>query len=194
MKSESTIFYKEFLEITESFKEEDQLQFLKLVLRYGLGEEIKTSQINSKFKPTFIAVKSIIDKTTEKYKSMIANRSEAGKKGMANRWNKIKFTEENEATFKKIVEVWNAIGNVNEVKRLTDERKTKLYNILQTYKVEDFEKCADAIKDSEFLRGHNKDMWIITFDWLIEEKNFIKVIEGNYKTKDGSKEIEDIWK
>ena len=190
MKSESTIFYKEFLEVVESFPlEEDQLDFLKLILNYGLGNEPK--KIPSKFVPTFILVKATIDKAQEKYKSLVNARSEAGKKGMGKRWNK--YTNEQEENFTKCIQIWNTCKDVVIVKKLTEERKIKLANLLVKFTTEDFEKAKEEINKSEFLRGKNNKMWFVTFDWLIEENNFIKVIEGNYTDRNGSENIEKIW-
>lgn len=197
MKSDSTIFFREFMEVCEGYPlETDQLKFLKLVLKYGLGDDkITVDNVPQKFKPAFIIVKAVIDKTTEKYKSMQRSRSEAGKKGMQNRWGDRKnYTEEEEANFIKIIAGWNDL-ELTQVKKLTEERKENLSIILQTYDLEDFNKVYDEIRASEFLRGHNKDMWTISFDWLIkDDQNFTKVFEGGYRTRDiNNNEIEKIW-
>ena len=198
MKSESTIFFREFMDVCECYNlEQDQLTFLKLVLKYGLGDDrITVETVPPKFKPAFISIKSIIDKTAEKYKAMQRNRSEAGKKGMENRWgNRKKYTEEEENNFIQAIAGWNDL-ELTQVKKLTEERKENMSNILTTYSIEDFKKVYDEIRQSEFLKGHNKDMWIITFDWLIkDDQNFTKVFEGSYKTRDNNtnNEIEKIW-
>ena len=197
MKSESTIFFREFMDVCECYNlEEDQLTFLKLVLKYGLGDDrINVETVPPKFKPAFISIKSIIDKTAEKYKAMQRNRSEAGKKGNEIRWgNRKKYTEEEENNFIQAIAGWNDL-ELTQVKKLTEERKENMSNILTTYSIEDFKKVYDEIRQSEFLKGHNKDMWIITFDWLIkDDQNFTKVYEGSYKTRDNNNnEIEKIW-
>lgn len=197
MKSESTIFFREFMEVCECYQlEADQLKFLKLVLKYGLGDDkITVDSVPPKFKPAFISIKAIIDKTTEKYKSMQRSRSEAGRKGNEIRWgNKKKYTEEEEDNFIKIIDGWNSL-ELTQVKKLTEDRKENLTNILNTYNLDDFTKVYDEIRQSEFLRGHNKDMWTIGFDWLIkDDKNFTKVFEGGYRTREANNnEIEQIW-
>ena len=198
MKSDSTIFFREFMDICECYtQEKDQLEFLKLVLKYGLGDDkITIERVPVRFKPTFISVKSIIDKTTEKYKSMQAKRSEAGRKGMETRWgNRKKYSEEEEKNFVQIIAGWNDL-KLTQVKKLTEDRKENMINILQTYNLGDFAKVFDEIRASEFLRGHNKDMWCIDFDWLIkDDQHFTKVFEGTYKTRDANNnnEIEKIW-
>ena len=50
------------------------------------------------------------------------------------------------------------------------------------------------INNSSFLKGQNKNNWVITFDWLIKTNNFIKVLEGNYddiKSKVKNKEMKE---
>ena len=38
----------------------------------------------------------------------------------------------------------------------------------------------ERIRKSSFLRGQNKQGWMITFDWFVRPNNFIKVLDGNY--------------
>lgn len=199
MKSDSTIFFKEYMEVVESFVlEEEQLKFLKMILKYGLGDEkITVEKVPQKYKPAFIAVKSTIDKTTERYLSMKRSRSEAGRKGMEARWgNKKSYTEEEEQNFMTIISGWNAL-QLTQVKKLTEERKENITELLKSYTIENFQKAFEEIRASEFLRGHNPDLWQISFDWLIrDDQNFTKVFEGSYKTREANnndQELNRIW-
>ena len=193
MKSDSTIFFREFMQIIECYSQEtDQLFFLKSILNYGLGEEIKTSQMPNKFRPAFIAVKSTIDKAKEKYNNICEVRSKAGKRGSEVRWGKI--PKEKEELFLKIVQIWNSIPGLTQIKKLTDERKDKLMDLTERFKIEDFETVKENINKSDFLKGKNNQMWFATFDWLISENHFIKVLEGNYSNNgENAKEIDKIW-
>ena len=198
MKSDSTIFFKEYMDVIESYPlEEDQLKFLKIILKYGLGDEkVQVEKVPQKFKPAFIAIKSTIDKTTERYLSMKRSRSEAGRKGMESRWGKTKnYSEEEEQNFMTIIAGWNDL-QLTQVKKLTEERKDNLSQLLKTYTLENFTKVFEEIRAREFLRGHNENLWQITFDWLIrDDQNFTKVYEGSYKTRENNNnnEIDKIW-
>lgn len=198
MKSDRTIFFKEYMDVIESYPlEEDQLKFLKIILKYGLGDEkVQVEKVPQKFKPAFIAIKSTIDKTTERYLSMKRSRSEAGRKGMESRWGKTKnYSEEEEQNFMTIIAGWNDL-QLTQVKKLTEERKENLSLLLKTYTLENFTKVFEEIRASEFLRGHNENLWQITFDWLIrDDQNFTKVYEGSYKTRENNNnnEIDKIW-
>lgn len=198
MKSDSTIFFKEYMDVIESYPlEEDQLKFLKIILKYGLGDEkVQVEKVPQKFKPAFIAIKSTIDKTTERYLSMKRSRSEAGRKGNEIRWgHKKNYSEEEEQNFMTIIAGWNDL-QLTQVKKLTEERKDNLSQLLKTYTLENFTKVFEEIRASEFLRGHNENLWQITFDWLIrDDQNFTKVYEGSYKTRENNNnnEIDKIW-
>ena len=48
------------------------------------------------------------------------------------------------------------------------------------------------VNNSQFLTGKNKTKWKANFDWLINESNMIKVLEGNYNQKTGNEQQTDI--
>lgn len=59
----------------------------------------------------------------------------------------------------------------------------------------------NKLEASKFCRGDNKNGWKASFDWIFEnEKNWVKVIEGNYDNKVSSstsseyKSINEIWR
>jgi hypothetical protein len=66
--------------------------------------------------------------------------------------------------------------------RLTDARKTKIK--IRLAEIGSREKLGGLFRKMEasrFLKGDNPRGWKATFDWLFEnEKNWVKVIEGNY--------------
>ena len=38
----------------------------------------------------------------------------------------------------------------------------------------------EAAQQSSFLKGENSRKWTAGFDWMIDETNIAKVLEGNY--------------
>lgn len=46
----------------------------------------------------------------------------------------------------------------------------------------------ESIRDSDFLRGKNRNGWTITFDWFMLPNNFPKVLDGNYANPGGQKQ------
>ena len=87
-----------------------------------------------------------------------------------------------------VVEAWNEIAprsGLQEVVAITtgSTRDRQLRARLKQFKVEGFIRAIKLVEMSRFLQGHNKDGWVITFDWLIRPSNFQKVLEGNYNSE-----------
>ena len=82
---------------------------------------------------------------------------------------------------RRIVESWNALG-LGQIVRLSPESKRggNLRARVNEYGAQKVLDAIEAIRDSDFLRGQNKDGWIITFDWFVKPTNFVKVLERNY--------------
>lgn len=85
----------------------------------------------------------------------------------------------------QIINEWNSLGLQ---KIISVNAGTKRYKSLKA-RIKDYglEKVLQAIKnvnESKFLKGKNNRNWTISFDWLLNPNNFIKVLEGNYKDKE----------
>jgi hypothetical protein len=92
--------------------------------------------------------------------------------------------------YEKIVELWNNIIGPRGrplVKECTDQRKPKLRRLWKDRPMADFReiKTWDAFfqfcTQSDFLMGSN----FFTFDWVLNQTNFQKILEGNYHQKAG---------
>jgi len=69
--------------------------------------------------------------------------------------------------------------------KLTEKRKTAIKARWNEYKM-DVGKFAELFSKAEgscFLKGENSRGWRATFDWLLNENNMAKVLEGNYDDK-----------
>lgn len=78
------------------------------------------------------------------------------------------------------------------VKVVSDARKKAIKARLETYSLEDFRTVFENAENSSFLNGKNDRKWSANFDWLIADKNIVKVLEGNYLDK-GRKEAVPGW-
>ena len=78
------------------------------------------------------------------------------------------------------------------VKVVSDARKKAIKARLETYSLEDFKTVFENAESSSFLKGKNDRKWSANFDWLIADKNIVKVLEGNYADK-GRKEAVPGW-
>lgn len=73
-----------------------------------------------------------------------------------------------------------------KVMGVTKQRQQALDELLKDFTLTDFEKAFNNAEKSPFLKGKVKDAkWnnregTADFDWIINEKNFVKVLEGKY--------------
>lgn len=95
----------------------------------------------------------------------------------------------------QIVDLYHSVcKSYSSVRSLSDARKKAIKARLNTYSVEDFKTVFENAEASSFLKGKNDRNWTANFDWLIADKNFVKVLEGNYADKrNGRKEIVPGW-
>ena len=94
-------------------------------------------------------------------------------------------TEKKESVnYQKIVDSFNkTCTSLPKVCSLTEKRKRAIKLILKKHSLKELEMVFKKVEDSDFLNG-NSDKWSgATFDWLLKESNFIKVMEGNYDNK-----------
>lgn len=69
------------------------------------------------------------------------------------------------------------------LKNLSENRKKAIKARLKKYSMDDFKTLFEKAEASDFLKGANKRNWSATFDWLINDTNMTKVLEGNYDNK-----------
>lgn len=92
--------------------------------------------------------------------------------------------------YKKIVDLYNSIcTNLSKVVSVTENRKTHIAARYKDYKcdISVFEKLFTMTNESYFLCNGTPDRkWKANFDWLMNEQNMAKVLEGNYVNGDSS--------
>lgn len=82
--------------------------------------------------------------------------------------------------FSKTVDYWNTFSWFVKITDITETRKKKILYLISTYGKEDFKIAIDNAIHSKYLNGKNKRRWKMTFDWLLNPENFVKVLEGNF--------------
>jgi hypothetical protein len=106
--------------------------------------------------------------------------------------------DEKDSMANAIVNVWNQTltSVLPPVSKLTDKRKKLLNAQLKKYPdIEHWQQACDKVKASDFLTGRASD-WKCNFDWVLNENNRTKILEGNYDNKGSSnfyKEPERRW-
>lgn len=67
--------------------------------------------------------------------------------------------------------------------KLSASRLKALKARLKKYSPDDFKRLFEKAEASDFLKGSNGRNWSATFDWLINDNNMAKVLDGNYDNK-----------
>lgn len=70
---------------------------------------------------------------------------------------------------------------------LSDKRKKAIKARLNTYTLEQFRAVFQKSEASAFLKGANSRNWSANFDWLMQDANFAKVLDGNYDSASSAK-------
>ena len=88
-----------------------------------------------------------------------------------------------------VIEEWNKLNLQKVLSVNTGTTRNTLLNArLKEYGLEKVLEAIRSIDKSSFLKGQNKNGWVVTFDWFLKPSNFTKVLEGNYLDK--GREIE----
>ena len=81
----------------------------------------------------------------------------------------------------KILSLFNTIcKSLPPAKYLTSSRRESIESATSKYTADQIEECFRLTEGSLFLTGENPKKWKATFDWLIQEDNMVKVLEGNF--------------
>lgn len=87
--------------------------------------------------------------------------------------------------FRKIMDLFNSVcKDLDKAKKLTEKRKRSIKKAQKD--IEEFggwEKYFAEIESSDFLTNRCKNGWRADFDWILAEKNMVKIMEGNYRNK-----------
>jgi len=100
--------------------------------------------------------------------------------------NAVINTDIERVDYQQIADMYNEICiSFPRVRNLSEARKKAIKARLKTYSVEDFRALFKQAEQSDFLKGGNKRNWTATFDWLIQDGNMAKVLDGNYDNNGG---------
>ncbi|WP_100913560.1 replication protein [Pseudoalteromonas spongiae] len=76
-----------------------------------------------------------------------------------------------------------SLGELSQVKKLSESRKRTIRARCKDLKtIADWQSFFTKIFASDFLMGRTKQ-WKASFDWILKESNYVKIIEGNYDNK-----------
>lgn len=87
--------------------------------------------------------------------------------------------------YQQIVELYNTIcKSFPRCTTLSDKRRKAISARLKTYSVDDVKRCFEKAEESNFLKGGNNRNWSANFDWLMNDSNMAKVLDGNYDNRE----------
>ena len=83
----------------------------------------------------------------------------------------------------EVIEIYHSICvSFPTIRAVSEARKKAIHNILKKYTLDDLKTVFENAENSSFLKGLDGG-WKASFDWMIKESNFLKVLEGNYADK-----------
>lgn len=92
--------------------------------------------------------------------------------------------EEKRIDYQQIADMYNdTCVSFPRLVSLSDVRKKAIKARLNKYTLDDFKKVFEKAEASDFLKGANDRNWSATFDWMLKDANFAKILEGNYDNR-----------
>ena len=86
--------------------------------------------------------------------------------------------------YQEVVNLFNQICiSYPKVTTLSDKRRKAISARLKAYRLEGIRKCFEKAEASDFLKGANSRNWSANFDWLMQDSNMAKVLDGNYDNR-----------
>ncbi len=88
--------------------------------------------------------------------------------------------------YSEIVSLYNNTCSTTQVKKISANRRKHIGARWKQYdcSLDAFKELFTNTANSDFLNGTNKRNWSADFDWLMNEDNMAKVLEGKYENKD----------
>ena len=86
-----------------------------------------------------------------------------------------------------VVDIYhNICKSYPKVRAISDNRRKAINARLRTHSMNEIKEVFEKAEKSSFLKGCNKRNWSANFDWLMNDANFCKVLDGNYDDKQNS--------
>ena len=96
--------------------------------------------------------------------------------------NKNEKNDTNDKNYIYIKDIYNEICvSFPRLTVLSDRRKKAIKARLNTYTTEQIKEVFTRAEASDFLKGKNNRNWSANFDWLMNDANMAKVLDGNYE-------------
>lgn len=130
----------------------------------------------------------IKEKTVSSYEDTVSKKADADASATRAKVEKsaavVEKKKQVEAECKAAVDCWNemaAANKLSEIEVMTASRKAKLAaRIKQAGSIERFMSVIREMPNNPFFLGDNGRNWLATFDFVLQEKSFTKLLENGY--------------
>lgn len=203
MERDSFVFYRSFYEAIKCLDDLEAIECFKAIANYALdGIE---PEIDGAAKAIYITVKPQIDANNRKYINGCkggkpkANQNETKMKPKANQGltktkpnvnenenvnENVNDKEKDITPYEQVKDLYNnTCVSFPKVTTLSESRRKAIKARLRKYSVEDLRKAFTMAEASDFLKGGNGRNWSANFDWMMNDTNLAKILDGNYTTK-----------
>lgn len=170
IRNKTTNIYTEWLPLIEALSDDEAGIIFKSILQYQSGQEVENKN------PIWFFIKAKIDEYNNNFKNVSKSRSEAGKIGMAKRWNK-EITNDN----KCYQMITNDNKNNNKIKEnKIKENKNNNYGELGNVKLteEQYKTLSDKYNNLD-LAIEKLDTWLGTSGSKNKNKNHFAYFKSN---------------
>ena len=103
----------------------------------------------------------------------------------------------NRVDYQQIADMYNATCvSFPRLTRLSEKRKRAIKARLRKYSIDDIQRVFEIAEESDFQKGENNRNWSADFDWMMNDTNMAKILDGKYanrKSTASSKKAKDEW-
>lgn len=81
--------------------------------------------------------------------------------------------------------MWNqTITKLSKVKETTDKRNQKAQKVWELWAPEKWQEALNRVEASDFCNGINDRSWTASFDWILQDDVYLKIMEGKYDNRE----------
>lgn len=97
-----------------------------------------------------------------------------------------KDTRKKRVNYQEIVDLYNdTCVSFPVLKELSEKTKKAIKARLNKYSIEQISLAFQKAQASDFLKGANQRNWIANFEWIMQDSNMAKILNGNYDNRNG---------
>ena len=102
--------------------------------------------------------------------------------------NNIISSKKYEIDYQEVINYYHHFcPSLPKVTKITEARKKLINARLKDYSIEEVKTAFKLAEESDFLTGRSGKWGGASFDWIMNTNNIVKILEGNYRNKEGAK-------